>query len=292
MEDKFLPIGTVCTIKGNTNKIMIIGFLSLDYNGNLRVYDYKGCIYPNGLFSNSGIISFNHNDIENIEFVGYKIELHNNLSQNLLGAKVVDTVNNQTNKSNKSKYVFDKNGVIIMDRDFEETKQDNNTNEKTNPFALNYVSNKQSSVENKFKFDKNGVIIEDNSVTIQKNDKPAYEFDSNGLIIADNTIPKKENSQKNNIVEKFKFNNNGIVTEDNSVTTQEKPTYEFNSKGVIVADNLSTKKENIEKLNIEDNKFKFDKNGVIIEDKTNNKNPFESNSKFKFDENGIIISEN
>lgn len=273
MGNKYLPIGTVCTIKGNTNKIMIIGFLSINYNGNLNVYDYKGCIYPKGLFDTDGIISFNHNDIESVEFTGYQTDLHKNLNNNLENVSVVDTFKNQTKNTNKSKYVFDKNGVIIMDNDYQE-KIETPSKEVNNPFALKYNTKKSNSVENKFKFDENGIIIEDNTSVISKNDKPAYEFDKNGFIIADNTVTDKLPKENNN---KFKFDENGIIISDGTISKEETD-------------------ENIEILNIDkkDNKmpYEFDKNGRIIADNTiSNKLPKENNSKFKFDENGIIIAE-
>lgn len=228
MNDKYLPIGTVCTIKGNTNKIMIVGFLSLDYNGNLNVYDYKGCIYPKGLFSSSGTLSFNHDDIENVEFMGYTTELHNNLNANLINASVVDTVKDKTKSSTKSKYVFDKNGVIIMDGNYSVSEEApveiTPKKELTNPFAVKYEGAKENTVESKFKFDKNGVIIADNSVVKQENaTRQAYEFDKNGFIIADNTASSNvnevntsvEKSKSNNLNEKYKFDENGVIIAEN-----------------------------------------------------------------------------
>ena len=49
MIDKYLPIGTVCTLKGNNKKVMVIGFFSVEYNGNIKMYDYQGCSYPEGI---------------------------------------------------------------------------------------------------------------------------------------------------------------------------------------------------------------------------------------------------
>lgn len=224
MADKYLPIGTVCTVKGNTNKIMIVGFLSLDYNGNLNVYDYKGCIYPKGLFSSSGTISFNHADIDNVEFMGYKTDFHENLSTNLHNASVIDAVEKQTKSNKKSQYVFDKNGVIIMDNTYEESNK--KTEEKPieifNPFAMEYESQKEdNSIKSKFKFDKNGVIIEDNSIVDKKSDKPMYEFDENGFIVSDNTVSNTATANTNMVKEnnspisKFTFDENGVIISEN-----------------------------------------------------------------------------
>ena len=74
MESKYLPIGSVCTIKGKSRKVMITGYYSIKFNGNLRINDYKGCIYPEGLLISDQTCSFNHSDIEKVDFVGYKNE--------------------------------------------------------------------------------------------------------------------------------------------------------------------------------------------------------------------------
>ena len=231
MKNKYLPIGTVCSIKGNTNKIMIVGFLSLDYNGNLNVYDYKGCVYPKGLFASGGTVSFNHDDIEKVEFMGYETDLHENLSSNLTNVSVVETIKKQTKNDSISKYVFDQNGVIIMDNtQKEEIKNENINTEINNPFTLNYNNNQNmSNNTNKFKFDENGVIIADNTV-VKIEEKAKYKFDENGLIIEDNTITNesKKTTDENiisneakraieslDIESKYKFDENGVIISEN-----------------------------------------------------------------------------
>lgn len=113
------------------------------------------------------------------------------------------------------------------------------------------------------------------------------------MVIADRTAQAITNNQ-------YKFDENGVVIEDNSSNNQmPKPNagamYEFDADGVIVADH-STNQENsqtVPEIKIEDivPKYRFDENGVIIDDLTVEP-PKETKSPFEFDENGVIIADN
>ncbi len=188
MKEKYLPIGSVCTVKGNTNKIMIIGYLPMDYNGNLNLYDYSGCIYPNGLFSSSSNIAFNHQDIEKVDFMGYESDLYKNLNTNLLSASVIELAKEKATTNSKPKYVFDKNGVIIMDNTVVEPEKKVESKPLSNPFEMNYETKEVNASNERFKFDENGVIIEDLTVSKPVETKSKYKFDENGIIIEDNTV--------------------------------------------------------------------------------------------------------
>ena len=37
MEQKYLPIGSVCTLKGKNKKVMITGYYSVEFNGNFKI---------------------------------------------------------------------------------------------------------------------------------------------------------------------------------------------------------------------------------------------------------------
>ena len=49
--------------KVNQVFIMIIGYCSPDFNGNISFMDYIGCVYPEGVSSPKKITTFNHSDI-------------------------------------------------------------------------------------------------------------------------------------------------------------------------------------------------------------------------------------
>ena len=48
MQEKYLPIGTVVLLKGGSKRVMITGFCSVDGNESDVIYDYNGCVYPEG----------------------------------------------------------------------------------------------------------------------------------------------------------------------------------------------------------------------------------------------------
>ena len=74
MEEKYLPIGSIVKLKNNDNEIMIAGYYSVEYNDMVEIYDYLGCLYPEGLLLKNDFISFNHDDIANCVFKGFENE--------------------------------------------------------------------------------------------------------------------------------------------------------------------------------------------------------------------------
>lgn len=67
--NKYLPIGTVVLLKNAKKKVMITGFCSTTENNN-EVFDYTGCLYPEGFLSSEQILLFNHDKIEKIYYMG------------------------------------------------------------------------------------------------------------------------------------------------------------------------------------------------------------------------------
>lgn len=175
MENKYLPIGSVCTIKGQAKKIMITGYYSVEYNGNLKIKDYSGCFYPEGMLLPNSVISFNHSEIEKIEFMGFKNEenekFQNNLNQ-LTGnvdEKVDDDTQVASSDQTYTKIVFDENGVVTLLEPVTPPAneiKDNSTNEEiNNPFHKEYSDEpapepKKSDLKfTRIKFDENGTVI-------------------------------------------------------------------------------------------------------------------------------------
>ena len=72
MKEKFLPIGSVVRLKEATKNIMIIGYLSVDNEKKNDVYDYSGCMYPEGLLGSDQTLLFFHDQIEEIVSLGYQ----------------------------------------------------------------------------------------------------------------------------------------------------------------------------------------------------------------------------
>ena len=74
MKEKFLPIGTVLILKGGMKKVMITGFLYSPADKLNEVYDYCGCVYPEGVLSLDQTILFNHDQISEVFYMGYESE--------------------------------------------------------------------------------------------------------------------------------------------------------------------------------------------------------------------------
>ncbi len=65
MKEKYLPIGTVCMLKGGEKPIMVIGYCPLTEANQKQVsYDYIGCMYPEGVISSEQNLVFNHDQID------------------------------------------------------------------------------------------------------------------------------------------------------------------------------------------------------------------------------------
>ena len=69
--NKFLPVGTVVLLKEAKKKLMITGFCSIDQETKTKVYDYTGCMYPEGIINSNQMALFNHSQIDKIYHMGY-----------------------------------------------------------------------------------------------------------------------------------------------------------------------------------------------------------------------------
>ena len=71
MELKRLPIGSVVLLKESTKKLMVIGFFQIRPDQEKRVYDYCGCLYPEGYQDGDHIYLFDEDMIDKVYSVGY-----------------------------------------------------------------------------------------------------------------------------------------------------------------------------------------------------------------------------
>lgn len=276
MENKYLPIGTICGLKNNNKKIMIISYFSLEYNGNVKMYDYKGCVYPEGLLLPAQAVSFNHEEIEKIEYMGFKNEQYE-IFNNMLNRKEEENTTQYEQSAIMSNFKFDENGVVVFDGSVkQETEVLENISpivSNSNPFIAptNYVSEENNTLNDIFKFDENGVVIDDNSTSNKVQTQSKYQFDENGFVIAEiddttqETKPSEEISTSNNLLDK----NRDTISEPK-------------------IPNLELKSDN-------QPSYQFDENGIVVEEtgvkKSIENPPLESTSNIRFDENGFVISE-
>ena len=95
MEKSYLPIGSVVLLKNATKKIMITGFYIESDN---KIYDYVGCLYPEGVVSSTKNLVFNEDQIDKIFFIGF-----NDIEGQAFKNKLNDLIKQQNNKSKENK---------------------------------------------------------------------------------------------------------------------------------------------------------------------------------------------
>ena len=94
--EKYLPIGTVVLLNGGTKRAMIIGFCCMDQNDNNKMYDYAGCIYPEGMISSDKNILFNHDQIQEVYAFGYSDDEEKQFQERL--KRIIEKINQNDNQ--------------------------------------------------------------------------------------------------------------------------------------------------------------------------------------------------
>lgn len=82
----YLPIGTVLLLKGGTKKVMITGFCVIANDNKHKLYDYSGCLYPEGVVNSNEVCLFNAEQIQKVYFKGYENEEESNFKNELTKA--------------------------------------------------------------------------------------------------------------------------------------------------------------------------------------------------------------
>lgn len=92
--EKFLPIGTIVLLKGGKKELMIMSYCIVptgeiyDKNGLVEMeetmFDYGGCVYPEGMITSDQLFAFNHEQIEKICYMGYETDKQKEISKILV----------------------------------------------------------------------------------------------------------------------------------------------------------------------------------------------------------------
>lgn len=69
-KEKFLPIGTVVMLAGGSKRVMITGFCAVEGENQGKMWDYSGCMYPEGFLSSDQTCLFDHEQIEKVYHLG------------------------------------------------------------------------------------------------------------------------------------------------------------------------------------------------------------------------------
>lgn len=78
MEHEVLPLGSIVLLKGGKKKVMIIGYRMRVQAEPDKIYDYCGCVFPEGVLRSNITCVFNKDQIAQIFFFGYKNTESNN----------------------------------------------------------------------------------------------------------------------------------------------------------------------------------------------------------------------
>ena len=95
MKDRFLPIGSVVMLNGGKKEVMITSYCIFPTNVQIKdgqavqaerkMYEYGGCIYPEGILDSNVSCAFNHNQIAEVLHIGYETDKQKQLSKILNG---------------------------------------------------------------------------------------------------------------------------------------------------------------------------------------------------------------
>lgn len=70
-KEKYLPIGSVVLLKDAKKRVMITGFAVQSKETGDKMYDYIGCLYPEGVISSDQNLLFDHDQIDKVYYMGY-----------------------------------------------------------------------------------------------------------------------------------------------------------------------------------------------------------------------------
>ncbi len=67
----YLPIGSVVLLKDGIKRVMVYG-RKIRAKGEEKIYDYLGCLYPEGALSSNDVVLFDHDQIQLVYFIGFQ----------------------------------------------------------------------------------------------------------------------------------------------------------------------------------------------------------------------------
>lgn len=70
--NRVLPIGTVVLLQNAEKRLMIVGYQRKKAPDDGKVYDYCGCLYPEGFMTPSEAAVFDHSQIDRIIYMGFQ----------------------------------------------------------------------------------------------------------------------------------------------------------------------------------------------------------------------------
>ena len=138
--EKYLPIGSVVLLKGGTKKAMITGFCSVAEEDTKKMYDYTGCIYPEGFLDFDQICLFDHKQIEKVYHVGYIDEEEKSFKKELIEIANKFESGEESTTTFFNDYIEDEDEEENNDESTEETEDNVVSDEQINDIELTDVN--------------------------------------------------------------------------------------------------------------------------------------------------------
>ncbi len=158
--EKYLPIGTVVMLKGGSKRVMITGFCSMATEDQSKMFDYAGCMFPEGFLSSDQTALFNHDQIERIYHMGLIDEEEQKFKTTL--KTLVSQMNGVNAPSNETLTTMDQSippigpglpGYSQQPVSGEYSSDTSNTNSMTQQSTV------QTNAGANIRFDENGTIV-------------------------------------------------------------------------------------------------------------------------------------
>ena len=275
MNNKYLPIGSVCTLKNGKTNIMIVGCYSTNYNYDIQIFDYKGCLYPEGITLSDQFFSFNSEDIDSVVYYGYSSPEHDQL---------INKIYHEDNKKEEETPVEDKNLFSNIENAFSENK---------------FIVEEENQENGNFKFLNteylfgNNEEFKDEIIT-----EPEEKKDDEHTFVNDDVAETDEANETVNVEEE-------LTPEVESNYNKPENEYEFDESGRVIGLNGDIEKDDEIsewKYNDPESNYEFDDSDLVVD--LNGKNEEEITPKddeivevsyddpdeeYTFDDNGVII---
>lgn len=110
--EKYLPVGTVLMLKGGKKRVMITGFCIVSNEDKETVYDYCGCMYPEGIIKTEQALLFNHDQIDKIYYLGLIDEEEKDFKNKL--KEVIEKIDFSKTKEKEEKKDTEKEDLEVL----------------------------------------------------------------------------------------------------------------------------------------------------------------------------------
>ena len=173
--EKYLPLGTVVLLEGGTKRVMITGFATASSDDPDLIYDYAGCMYPQGFITSNQTVLFDHDQIQKIYHFGLIdpewVEFQSNLKKFLesLDEQDISIIGNNINNTQVGMNSIGVNNNYISNNANYNTMQSNPVNASFGSLGVNnnFVnSNPQTNFSNApFQGNSQNIVFNGKNVT-------------------------------------------------------------------------------------------------------------------------------